>query len=70
MAVATLEFLKGTNAFMPLFFIVIYHLPLLQGALESMTPFDPLPISRRLLWAHTGGPIWWLRRPSGCRSRR
>jgi hypothetical protein len=56
-AVATLEFLKGTNAFMPLFFIVIYHLPLLQGALESMAPYDSLPISRRLLWAHTVGPI-------------
>jgi hypothetical protein len=56
-AVATLEFLKGTNAFMPLFFIVIYHLPLLQGALESMTPYDALPISRRVLWAHTVGPI-------------
>ena len=55
--VATLEFLKGANAFMPLFFIVIYHLPLLQGALESMTPFDALPISRRQLWAHTMGPI-------------
>ncbi|MCW8983730.1 MAG: hypothetical protein OQK55_00180, partial [Thermoanaerobaculales bacterium] len=55
--VATLEFLKGTNAFMPLFFIVIYHLPLLQGALESMTPYDALPISRRVLWAHTVGPI-------------
>jgi hypothetical protein len=55
--VATLEFLKGTNAFMPLFFIVIYHLPLLQGALESMTPYDALPVSRRVLWAHTVGPI-------------
>jgi len=56
-AVATLEFLHGNNAFMPLFFIVIYHLPLLQGALESMTPYDSLPISRRVLWAHTVGPI-------------
>ena len=56
-AVAALEFLKGTNAFMPLFFIVIYHLPLLQGALESMTPFDAVPISRRVLWAHTVGPM-------------
>jgi hypothetical protein len=55
--VAALEFLKGANAFMPLFFILIYHLPLLQGALESMTPFDSLPISRRVLWAHTVGPM-------------
>jgi len=56
-AVAGLEFLHGNNAFMPLFFIVIYPLPLLQGALESMTPYDSLPISRRVLWAHTVGPI-------------
>jgi hypothetical protein len=56
-AVATTEFLQGTNAFMPLFFIIIYHLPLLQGALESTTPYDALPISRRVLWAHTVGPI-------------
>jgi len=55
--VATLEFFDGNNAFMAIFFIVIYHLPLLQGALESMTPYDALPISRRVLWAHTVGPI-------------
>ncbi len=55
--VAIAEFLGGTNAFMPLFFLVIYHLPLLQGALESMAPFDPLPISRWVLWAHAAGPI-------------
>jgi len=56
-AVITLEFFKGTNAFLPLFFLVLYHLPLLQTALENMSPFDPLPISRRLLWAHSAGPI-------------
>jgi len=56
-AVVTLEFFKGTNAFLPLFFLVLYHLPLLQTALENMSPFDPLPISRRLLWAHSAGPI-------------
>jgi len=55
--VAVAEFLSGTNAFLPLFFLVIYHLPLLQAALEGMTPFDPLPISRNILWAHTVGPI-------------
>jgi len=55
--VATLEFLDGTNALLPLFFLVIYQLPLLQAALESMTPFDSLPISRRILFAHSIGPI-------------
>jgi hypothetical protein len=55
--VATLEFLKGTNALLPLFFLTIYQLSLLQAALESMAPFDPLPISRRVLWAHAVGPI-------------
>ena len=55
--VATIEFMKGTNALLPLFFLTIYQLPLLQAALESMAPFDPLPISRRLLWAHSAGPI-------------
>ncbi len=55
--IAVLEFLKGTNAFLPLFFLTIYQLPLLQAALESMAPFDPLPISRRVLWAHSVGPI-------------
>lgn len=55
--VAIAEYLGGTNAFLPLFFVVIYHLPLLQGALEAMTPFDPLPISRQTLWAHSVGPI-------------
>jgi hypothetical protein len=49
--------MKGTNALLPLFFLTIYQLPLLQAALESMAPFDPLPISRRLLWAHSAGPI-------------
>jgi hypothetical protein len=56
-AVVTLEFFKGTNAFLPLFFLILYHLPLLQTALENMSPFDPLPISRRILWAHSAGPI-------------
>ena len=56
-AVVTAEFFKGTNAFLPLFFLLIYHLPLLQTALDGMTPYDPLPISRRVLWAHTVGPI-------------
>jgi hypothetical protein len=55
--VATLEFFKGTNALLPLFFLVIYQLPLLQTALESMAPFDSLPISRRVLWAHCTGPV-------------
>jgi hypothetical protein len=40
-----------------LFFLVIYQLPLLQAALENTAPFDPLPISRRVLWAHSVGPI-------------
>jgi hypothetical protein len=56
-AVATLEFFDGTNAFLPFFFVVLYHLPLFQGAIENMTPYDPLPISRTVLWAHTVGPI-------------
>lgn len=56
-SVVVLEFLKGTNAYLPLFFLVLYHLPLLQTALENMSPFDSLPISRRVLWAHTAGPI-------------
>lgn len=55
--VVTLEFFDGTNAFLPLFFLVLYHLPLMQTALENMAPFDPLPISRRVLWAHSAGPI-------------
>jgi len=55
--IAILEFLKGTNALLPLFFLTIYQLPLLQAALESTAPFDPLPISRRILWAHSVGPI-------------
>ncbi len=55
--VATLEFFKGTNAFLPLFFLTIYQFPLLQAALESMTPYDALPIPRRVLWAHSVGPI-------------
>jgi hypothetical protein len=55
--VATLEFFKGTNALLSLFFLIIYQLPLMQAALESMTPFDALPISRRVLWAHAVGPI-------------
>jgi hypothetical protein len=56
-AVVVLEFFKGANALVALFFLVTYQLPLLQAALESMTPFDPLPISRRVLWAHSVGPI-------------
>ena len=56
-AVVTAEFFKGTNAFLPLFFLLIYHLPLLQSALEGMKPYDPLPISRRVLWLHAVGPI-------------
>jgi hypothetical protein len=56
-AVVIIEFLSGTNAVMPLFFLVIYQLPLLQAALENMTPYDPLPIPRRILWAHCVGPI-------------
>jgi hypothetical protein len=55
--IAILEFLNGTNALLPLFFLTIYQLPLLQAALESTAPFDPLPISRRILWAHSVGPI-------------
>ena len=56
-AIATLEFFKGTNAFLPLFFLTIYQLPVIRGALESTAAFDPLPISRRVLWAHSVGPI-------------
>jgi hypothetical protein len=56
-AVVILEFFKGTNAYLPLFFLVLYHLPLLQTALENSSPYDPLPISRRVLWAHSAGPI-------------
>lgn len=56
-AVVILEFFKGTNAYLPLFFLILYHLPLLQTALESSSPYDPLPISRRVLWAHSAGPI-------------
>ena len=64
-AVATLEFLKGTNAFMPLFFIVIYHLPLLQGALESMTPYRfTADLATRPVGAHRGTD----RRDGGSRS--
>jgi len=55
--VVIIEFLSGTNAAMPLFFLIIYQLPLLQAALESMTPYDPLPVPRRKLWAHCVGPI-------------
>jgi hypothetical protein len=54
--VVTLEFFDGTNAFLPLFFLMIYFLPVLQGSAEGMTPFDPLPISRRVLWAHGAVP--------------
>jgi hypothetical protein len=54
--VVTLEFFNGTNAFLPLFFLMIYFLPVLQGSTEGMTPFDSLPISRRVLWAHGAIP--------------
>ncbi len=54
--VITAEFFDGTNAFLPLFFLMIYFLPVLQGSAEGMTPFDPLPISRRTLWAHSAVP--------------
>ena len=56
-AVVTAEFLGGTNAFLPLFFLVVYSLPVLQTAVDGMAPFDPLPIPRRLLWAHSVGPM-------------
>jgi hypothetical protein len=36
---------------------MFYTLPTLQSGIESARPFDPLPISRRTLWAHTVGPI-------------
>ncbi|MEJ2580070.1 MAG: hypothetical protein P8127_00275 [Acidobacteriota bacterium] len=54
--VIILEFFDGTNAFLPLFFLMIYFLPVLQGSAEGMVPFDPLPISRRALWAHAAVP--------------
>ena len=56
-AVAVAEFFDGTNALLPLSLLVIYQLPLFQAALEGMTPFDSMPISRWILWAHTIGPI-------------
>ena len=56
-AVVSLEFFDGTNAFLALVLVTAWHLPVLQMALERMTPFDPLPISRRALWAHTFGPV-------------
>ena len=56
-AVAIAEFFSGTNALLPLFFLVIYQLPLFQAALEGMAPFDSMPISRWILWAHSIGPI-------------
>jgi hypothetical protein len=54
--VVTLEFFDGTNAFLPLFFLMIYFLPVLQGSAEGMASFDPLPIPRRVLWAHGAVP--------------
>jgi len=56
-AVVSFEFFDGTNAFLALVLVAVWHLPVLQMALERMTPFDPLPISRRALWAHTFGPV-------------
>jgi hypothetical protein len=55
--VVVLEFFKGTNAYLALFFMAIYALPLFQSLVEGMPPFDPLPISRRVLWAHGFGAI-------------
>lgn len=55
--VFTLEFFDGTNAFLAMVLVTVWHLPVLQTSLERMTAFDPLPISRRVLWAHTIGPL-------------
>jgi hypothetical protein len=57
MAVVSLEFFDGTNAFLALALMTLWHGAVLQMTLERMTPFDPLPISRRALWAHTFGPV-------------
>jgi hypothetical protein len=57
MIVVTLEFFDGTNAFLPLALVILWHLSVLQIALERLTPFDPLPISRHTLWAHAFGPM-------------
>lgn len=56
MTVTTLEYFDGTNAYLALMLVIVWHLPVLQMSLERMTGFDPLPISRRALWAHTIGP--------------
>jgi hypothetical protein len=55
--VVVLEFFKGTNAYLALFFMAIYALPMIQSLVEGMPPFDPLPIPRRILWAHGFGAI-------------
>ena len=55
--VVTLEFFDGTNAFLPLVLVTLWHLSVFQISLERLTPFDPLPIPRRALWAHTLGPL-------------
>ena len=55
--VVTLEFFDGTNAFLPLAMVTLWHLSVFQISLERLTPFDPLPIPRRALWAHTLGPL-------------
>jgi hypothetical protein len=54
--VVILEFLDGTNAFLAIALVAVWHLPVLQMSLERMTPFDPLPLSRRMLWGHAFGP--------------
>lgn len=55
--VVTLEFFDGTNAFLPLVLVTLWHLSVFQLSLERITPFDPLPIPRSVLWAHTLGPL-------------
>jgi len=54
--VVVLEFFDGTNAFLPLVLVAVWHLPVLQMSLERVTPFDSLPVPRRTLWACAIGP--------------
>jgi hypothetical protein len=56
-AAVTAEFFDGKNAILPLILVMIWQLPVMQQAIARMDRLDPLPISRRLLFAHISVPM-------------
>jgi hypothetical protein len=55
--VCVAEFHDGENMVLPLLLISVWLLPLVQLAVARIDRFDPLPISRSLLFAHIAVPI-------------